>query len=463
MKFAAIAAALACSVIACADDAGPSGPVLLTGVDRYIDDTGEQQLAVTSGDVSVFDIGPGGVLIELAISETADGLVVSEAPSGMYYIQRGAIVAATSAREVDIGMVVLGRPNAALPSAPTTLDVVLSNMEPWQPGDAFQLYSAGAGLWSPFYTIGDPGADATMASACVDFLDQGLPLVNGSAGDRLFVTQLREYTTSAGHPYLSALRSVAATVDMALPDPQVAAALEPLPDRNIRLDWSADTFDVARQDVQPIALTAFYDFYLAAMPDGQQYGQYGAAADLVSFRVQDPGSRIDETFSYADAYAEQEWARTATIVAWYPVTYTLPGAARATVWDGMWNRSRWTDQGAVGGTPFVGPPTDVSVTWADGLCMAWQPPRTGAATSYQLTVYDLIDDGGVSRPVPAVGLRTVDTSTCVPIELLAPTAGGAIVQVGAVYGTDDVDTKPFATTLPYGYAEIGALAPQRDN
>jgi len=459
MKTLAITAVLMCSLAGCADDDGPSGPVLLTGTDRYITDTGEQQVAVDPSDVSVFTIDANGESVELAVRDTGAGLEVADAPGGIYYIQRGQLIVATDARTVDVGTVMLGRVDATAPSESTPLDLQLSDLAAWQDGDAVHLYSAGAGLWSPYIAMPEPAGDPTVGALSLDFDALSLPLVDSGAGDALHVTQFRVQSIGA-HSYQSALRSQAVSVDMTTADASIATALVAPPQQTLAIDWPVAAYDDARQDVQPIAITAFYDFYLAAIPEGASHGHFGASADLISMRAQDLGERLLGSMSYADPFPSA-WTRVATTVAWYPVTYTLPGASRVTLWDGMWNRAGWAG-GAVDMSPVLGPPVDVSQNWNGGLCVSWSAPVSGSASSYQLTFYNLFDEGGVSRLSPAVGARTTDTRFCLAEDFIDRSAGGVVVQVGAVFSIDNSALPaPFGTSLPHGFAETSALAPPR--
>jgi|GEM_PF-6703823 len=455
MSLRILCLALAGALLGCADDAAPSGPVLLTGSDVYVTDGGEVDVVIAPTDVIAFALGPDGDVQPLALRATAAGLMMDDAPDGTFYLRRGDIIVATDARQVDVGSVMLGRSDAAMPSTNTPVSFELSNLDPAQDGDAVQLYSVGAGLWSPQLALPDPGTDPTTATVEVDFAAQALPLVEGAVGDRLHITQFRQQTV-AGHAYLATVGSTTVAPDLPSLDP-IVAALEPGTAASLDLDWRIAEFDRVRTDTQPVAITAFYDLYVSAMPGAAAHGQYGAAADLISMRAQDLDDQLTASLAFADPYPTT-WQRIVTTVAWYPVNYTLPNAAATTLWDGMWLRALWTG-GAVTATPDVGPPSDVHVDWSRGLCVSWAPPLTGAATYYQLTFYDTVDDGGTTRLVPAADGRTRGTRFCLSPTMLDPAAGGAVVQVASVTANAAAPSHPFATSLPDAYAETSLLAP----
>lgn len=448
------ALAFALTVAACE---GPpelaGGPATIARVDRFVSDAIDVVAAPDAEMLEAFRIDGAGDEVSLA-GELIDGaLFVADAPP-VYYVRVGGVVVAATAREIDLGQVFLGRPDAAPPAGPVTVDVRVGGLAAWRDGDQLQVYSPGAGLWSPS-AFGAPPVGETVLDASVDYA--GLPAIEG---DRAFVAQLsqrsfgeRDYLSlvrGAELPAIDMAATAAPAVDVELADLDGADTLD--------LDWRIADFDRVRLEEQPILFTTVHDLLLTVLPRAADYGNYGASADLIFARW--TNATVDDVagaMPFGNPYPE-DWDVVATLVSWYPVAVQLPGTARTTIWDAYWVRAPLADVDGSPVVPVLGPPRDARAD-ADGL-VSWRAPAFGTADWYQLRVYGLYDEAGATAARLETTLFTRATSVQLPPGFVDAAADAYAVQVGAVADYGATAGRPLARALPCAFTTTmtGAIA-----
>lgn len=158
-----------------------------------------------------FDVYPG-------VGKADGTFFIPSVPQGPYYLHVGytattGIYAATSARTLDMGYSVTGRPPAQTPAG-TTLTLNIGNLAPWGSGNDLQLSCSNAGvlLWNlaPDAVSGAPSAgDTALNGLLYDYAQSRTPyVIQAAEGDRVILTQVVAGTSGASGTYYVADRAL---------------------------------------------------------------------------------------------------------------------------------------------------------------------------------------------------------------------------------------------------------------
>ncbi|HZN91382.1 MAG TPA: invasin domain 3-containing protein, partial [Myxococcales bacterium] len=284
---------------------------------------------------------------------------IPNVPVGSYYLRFNNDYVDTSARVVDLGFHVQGRPNVAQADAGTFQQHALTGMSPWFfdsfwfEEDDLQMYSSGANVWfSPlegFETAGQaitPGATTFDQLTDYDLIAQNgvVPrLVNASRGDRTYITQLTTRdagflvddagTTLAWNAYRGLERSFGPAA-LTVADGQtttVSGSFSPVPQQTLPMNWLIEestpgSFGSFRTAIHPNTRTDSiqHGLFVSVLPFGNSYGFYGSAPDLLSMNLFDgtfsPQEDQSIAFQHGDPFPPS-WSRFAEEFTFFFVTY----------------------------------------------------------------------------------------------------------------------------------------------
>jgi hypothetical protein len=214
-------------------DQEPSDAVTLTFTRSWINERGEiaavEPINELSADALVAWIpAPAemGGFARRTAEATATGLAIRGIPPGTtYYLDAlfGAhVLVMTDLREIEVKSYSLGRREAVSPTTATTLTLNVANLTAWQDGDTLELYCANVDAFGGMdartpHVRGWPTAGARQLAVTFDwsqvdrgfFGDRRTPLIDGTKGDSLLISHVRQIGSSNQYPYTTVLETAA--------------------------------------------------------------------------------------------------------------------------------------------------------------------------------------------------------------------------------------------------------------
>jgi hypothetical protein len=281
----------------------PVGKVVGTAVDTHLTDDG-RTTAPDSGTIeAVFEEGGAAKTVQAEIG--ADGSFLLDVPEGTTYAWHyvgSTIWQISSARTLDLGVLVSGRAGLARPTLATALGFTATGLAPWQDGsavdpkdpsgpklptDVLQLVSLGGGAYvslSADLPAETPIArDATTAKGTVDLSeDPYASILRGSDGDVAWVTQLVGHSEGTLRWNTLERAGKAKAPDMTDGKPaKLTVALDALDLQARPIDWKRSAFAALLSDV-PAALTQEARLDVFIEPDAEVSSSGGFYADLLT-------------------------------------------------------------------------------------------------------------------------------------------------------------------------------------
>ena len=381
----------------------------------------------------------------------------------------------TRARQLDLGLTILGRTDQAAATGPTTLAITATNMDAWTTGDFIEVYSAGADAIAfgtngdGSFVAGEPTSGATsLSNATFDWLTQGGGMIEASKGDTALLLHLHQ-TNAGGTAYFALTRSVTiSSLQMSIGNGNMfSTAFADAPTVTDTFAWKrsqlaahlAETGEDA-DNGQFVDVVAQPQAATAGWPSGSEF----VAPDLMDLMVP-AGTTADATvgpLAYGDPVPELD-----KIVVFGTLTarhYQLPGTTvplkgRAEIL-GVDLKASAT---AGGIAPVVTPPRQLTI---DGVAasgdltlasltptIAWQPPAVGTPTLYSVLVQRIGPSGNATVLLANHRFNTADTSLTIPSGVLA-SGNTYIVRVTARDSAGhDLSQAPSQFLLPYGEAD----------
>ncbi|BDG05255.1 hypothetical protein [Anaeromyxobacter oryzae] len=402
----------------------------------------------------------------------ADGsFSIPNVPAGSYLLAlHGADgvsrVVATSSTTVDLGYDVLGRSDAADPTASTPVTVDMTGLEPWTAGDEVQLVSSNADVWDsvPVATVGD---GAVAAAPVEDWLTSaaGGPLHLLAAGDTLAIFQLHTTPASGSLPsYLSAAAVATAqglTLASGTPATIPAALAPPASTGTLDVDWNVGAFEALLPAMGPPAATATgHTLAVGASAHPLTFpapaSRAGRFPTLLRMEVPGGSGQTSVTFPAPPAYGhvlDATWNEWREVGFTATTSYVAPGATTpvdAVASVGRREAMATLAAGPIAPTltpvqsPLVGSSALSSVSTPTPVgsapVVAWTAPATGTPTHYLLEIFQLSASGSASSSSLVASFVTGATQVQLPPGVLS---SGSVYYARITASASASD--PFAT------------------
>jgi hypothetical protein len=350
--------------------------------------------------------------------------IIPSVPHGPYlfHIVRGgaSTYLDTSARVLDLGSEIGGRPDAIVPEiAPTNLIHTMSDLAPWQDGDDIEYFVGNTNAWtSAFFGLGSPDnppapGDTSLRSLTLDWTNIfGPALIDSAKGDVLTLLQLSAKTGASGTPYSVATRfasfggiTQADGVDTALTGAFSAITL----DKTISLDLRPSEFAACAHLVNPKAESQGLSFFIDVMPGGGTFGQIGSTADLLQLSV--PAGSADANLgsvAYGNPFPAAWGAPFGLLVGFFSISYTAPGATTSAQRTALLlARDDAARFGAAPLRPLLSPVRSLKVNGKSAFSdltgvtktptLSWAPPSVGAPTAYAVRILKIANVNGATK------------------------------------------------------------------
>jgi hypothetical protein len=404
----------------------------------------------------------GSAWVTYAGSGDASGnFTIPNVPSGPFMLDVAGVYTYTSARTLDLGTELTGRPSGVYASGSSVAGAV-TNLDPWQTYDSLQWYcpnaAGNAGNPSPA-----PAAGATSLTSSEVAPWYG-DLVNSSEGDVLYLTQLTYGFVGTTAASLSLTRFLSFQGETMLAGSTLAAngALATVAaSASTSVDLRASQFAALSGQVNAGASGEGVIFFVGTQPGATAAGLFGYGTTLyelfagttdVALGSASFGSPFNASWGLIDYAGES-----------YGVGYTASGATNATMLYGYVYQTFPPAPGTptvtpqlspvqaptIGGKPLTAAQTGVGLTPA----VAWSPPSTGTPTAYHVVVYRLTSSSGATSVMEQAEIVTTTTSIVMPPGLL--TGGDEYVFViSAVSSPIDASTKPYHYSPTYAQADF---------
>ena len=445
-----------------------AGDVTGTWISAWISDAGEQALPadLTGIAIAVQRVEGDATCQILGHGDATGHFVVPGVPAGPYKLQIGGSYFDASARTLELGSRQVGRQDAVFAAQSAVVAFDVENLRPWAEGDYLEVASFGANsfLFAP-EAGAPPAAGATRAQLPVDFSVLGANLIE--ARDRVWTTQL-EHKADGAVSYDRLIR--AAPLDPFTARPGTPArthgtlAEVPLVS-SITLDVKGAAYDALASAVHPRASRITSYVALTAQLDAASSG--AGSPDLVVWTVPDTlrGDFTSGPIAYGNPYAPLA-EPTLDVLYSYGVQIGLPGTSPLATVVSIYSEDRLSHvTGPI--TPTLSPPRDVRIGEAApgadasgvGLepTLRWSAPALGTPAIYVVTIYQLVNDRGVTRRRPIFSFHHT-TGTALRIPPMTLTRGFSYYALVAATSSPGLsEARPYAATYPY--ANATALSP----
>jgi hypothetical protein len=433
---AALAALIGCGGQSPGEGPAPGAPVSGSRLNTYYQDDGTTlttvapDLAQTGLSAWVLEsggyreapgsFGPDGAWTIPGVG--AGSYLLQVTPPGLaprYYQQ--------SARAVDLGNELVGRPSRLFATLSSPLTLSLTGLEPWATGDSVTVFSTGSRLASSATSTVNAIPSATAADFTIDLRGRPLP----AAGDLGWVLQWAQRTAGASASTYSVVTRTAALVSLAtMADGDVVTLAAPMSapavTGTVGLDLRRSEFAAAFPAMFPTARqlgTPGFTVSLRAYPRTLSSALF---APLLTFTPPAGTTDLDlGTLTYPRPYPA--WFTEVRVT---DVSYQqeVPGAFGAAGFSGVFTLSRIEPLSGAPAViaPALGPPRLPLIAGRDLLrpqggvgltpTLAWSAPALGTATRYLVTINELSGGGVASR----ASLTVFGTSVGIPPLVLVP-------------------------------------------
>ena len=403
-----------------------------------------------------------------AVGESDGTFRIAGVPQGKYLLQVDVDFVQSTARTLDLGMYVVGRPDAATAGTSTQLTLNIPTVAAWGANDDLEVGALGVGAWNTFANSSMSVAEgATSISGTMSWLS---PLVNASKGDRLWVARLDAIDSAPlGGFYLkiSDYGTAGNSFNMVSDTNNSASAtLSPVTeDQSVSLDWHRSDFAALATAINPSAMMTRQDLYVSAIPGGTSRGVLRPELTLV-WSAGTAATDVDlGTVTYGNPYAASGVVGHAG--ASFVYQPQLPNDPPVLTRDGIISVDKpIADFGSGPITPMVSPPRNLKVNGQDALTelsgigatptLSWDAPATGTADFYIVVVTEAYAHtlGGHDYTLYSTIAAFQVTGTQIKFPPgIVPGSSHAIFEVRAVSTPGgDVNAHPFKFTLPRGDA-----------
>lgn len=439
-----------------------------------------QPVNLTATPIQVLVPNASGGFDTLSGQGNSDGTFsIQGVPVGYYWLKFGRSYLWTNSDHVDWVFDNYGRADVVYPAtSPTTLVTNATGLNPWQGTD--ELFWSVPNQGFSYSTYGLPGTlnapapgDVALANYTLDFIQIGLPLLDATKGDQGYLTQLTSRTTS-GQTYRAlgkAFYLPATTMSDGAATPVSGGFLDIPQTSTLHLGWKRSALAAMTTAVNPNAVVSQTEFGLWVSPLGTSVGVPAEAFQLFTYDSGDVNASTDLDLGdlpYGNPFPST-WTPLAETYFIWSISYMAPGATTPYVM----RRSAYTATTTMPTasapiapllSPVQNPRINGKTLFSNQLgvgtnpVIAWDAPATGSPTGYVVTVYQLVNQGGVSA-LPGISrytFRTAARQFTVPPGVM--TSGNTyVINISAVRNPGySYASNPFQSAFPYGTSPISS-------
>jgi hypothetical protein len=422
---------------------------------------------VPSGDSWTIVGGAGHRDGTFDISGLPDGPVwlrFAERPSGQDFYW-------TDAAHMSFDETVLGPENPPRSAVSDHLDLAIDGLDPWQDGDQLSWFVPDQVVFDNDMTGYPPPVAGTTDLGGLAVAWSGRPLADVGPTTPAFLVQYRQQTVAPGIDLIAPLRSGHPTIhQVAGTDGTLMTTLAPPPALDYHLAIALDAFEAVRAEVNPqtAGASSSHNFAMTAYP-ALVDGEIWVGEEYPFANVADPSFLAGTTpldagqISLPNPYP-REWL-TDSYVSTFPVTLPMPDGTPKRLQAAIGTRrTDFTGPLTPAITPILAPTIAGHDLFGDstgvGLTpvIAWQPPRVGTATAYQVQIIEaLMNPPAGFRPgwyiVANLWVPGDVTSVRVPAGVLETGTTYAIIARSYAQPGQDVKTWPTRTGAVAAFAD----------
>lgn len=425
------------------------------------------QPADLSGAEVVAFVWESGAWTSYPGTGTAAGtFTVPNVPAGPFLIAVGGNhhYAYTTARALDLGADLAGRPNAVFGPSTNTIDGELTNLDPWQADDLIQWYAPNVDGWAPSSLSSAPSTGATTFSGPSSWW-QGR-LIDASQGDMLYATQVSERIVMGNEvQVLSRYASFTGVEQQDGTPVTVSGALGAVAaTESISLDFRGSQFEALLAAVSPSASAIATAATVYTQPGAGVAVAYSPGPDLLSLFTGNEDVKV--TIPYPNPFPAA-WGEILYTGTMWQVPFTAPGATSSGPLLGYTYSTMPAGEASTKVlVPLVSPPRSPEIGGKSasgdlegiGLTptLSWSAPAVGTPTAYQVTVWEVeIDDAydGGSVIGQQAMIVTTTTNLTLPPGLLQKGHAYALT-ITAVASPIDATTTPFRSSPSMAVADV---------
>jgi hypothetical protein len=404
----------------------------------------------------------GSAWVTYAGSGDANGnFTIPNVPQGSFMLDVAGLYVYTSARTLDLGSELNGRPSGVGASGASVAGAI-TNLDAWQTYDSIQWYCPNAagvsGSPNPSPAV---GATSLTSSEVAPWSGN---LVDGSHGDVLYLTQLTYGFVGTTAASLTLTRFLSFQNETMTNGATLAAngALTTVAaNASTSVNLKASQFTALASQVNPGATSYGAVFYVGTQPGASVAGLFGYPTVLYELYAGNTDVNLGNA-SFGSPF-NASWGLVDYAGESFSADYTATGATTATTLYGNVEQTfpppastpTVTPQlspvqtPTIAGKPLTATQTGVGVT----PTVAWSVPATGTPSGYYVFVYKLANSGGATQSARLASIVTTTTSIVLPPGLL--TSGAEYVLVISAIGSPiDANTKPFHLSPTYAQADF---------
>ncbi|QDE93997.1 hypothetical protein BHS06_08150 [Myxococcus xanthus] len=382
--------------------------------------------------------------------------IFSNVPDGIYYIKVGPDYVVTRARDVDLSINLMGRPDVRLQGRSSVqADILLSDLEPWRyspfptppeaPGSSLEILSEEV----PFFTLLARSDELSEGQTSwrnsgrnVDSPDT-IPVFERARGDRLWVHQYaprQAGTLPDGTPlgYISLVRA-AQLPPLDFDDSQlmpIHGSLQAVPStHSLSVDWRVSAFKTLAEQAHPGARARPFVLSIVTTISGEADVRVPTNGPILAAMLRPPtlAEDVQTTLVYGNPYPS---SRDVLVRAFVTLRIPLaPGANQFINTGSIQWVGRVADLSGLPIRPLVQPPRALMADGADGylprtltsgpLVISWQAPADGAPDGYVVS-FGAPSYEGSGR----IFLAGDATSVVIPQDLFTP--GASRLHIDAI-------------------------------
>jgi len=426
----------------------------------------------------------------------ADGtFAIQDVPRGTYTLKVGTAYTVTSADNVDLGFVDLGRPDRTpvVDAATTGFNFNVTGMAPWEDGQLLTAYAPQANAWWFFFDqfIQAPPLDGETAltnvavtyedsqGVSIDLLENDafalLQYTNKLSSDG--VTRYQAPTKVLVPPPVTSVEGQLLTISGAFTDVPQTESIS-LDVRQLEWENAVGWNGTNPTLINPTAIAV--DFSIAGVtgnlgglnldvfgqPGGAVYGQFSATLDYLFITAPEGKNTTfsDLTFGKPEV-SGHTFAPILFAGISYAVSYQLPGTAGPTNQFVTVNTLRAANTDLLVVTPPLGPVRDAAIndrsifTAQDNVPpnsrISWKAPSIGSASMYTVAFFKLgvNPNNNNTNKTQVAFVRTTDTFLDVPPGILESNQAYYFVIGATTVGNIDA---PARNRLPDAFVPVAS-------
>jgi hypothetical protein len=312
----------------------------------------------------------------------------------------------------------------------------VTGLQAWADPDDLEFYSVNAGATDYYVqsdaTTGAPKVgDTSLSSLTFDYSQSDNPfLINGTAGDRAFVTQLITHLVAPGKGYQS-LGKIFWPPSFDQTNGGTTTLMGAFTDvpqtQSTNLDWRRSEFEALRTAVNPNATAVTQNLTVSTLPGASTAGNYWSGISLI-----DKNNAVNTDLDlgkcvYGNPFPAS-WGVFGSAVEYFSVRYAL-GSATPIEEDALiFHEADVASFGAGPIHPSISPVRAPLINGSDAFTahtggtttptISWTAPALGTASAYDLLVEQLSVTGTATGAREVARIVTTQTSVVLPPGIL---------------------------------------------